>query len=83
MTNYRSVFGLRGEEPLGGDFKAVWQIESNLSVDNGQGGIAGRNSRVGLAGPYGLVFMGHWHTPYTESTMGYDPYHPQASASAW
>lgn len=76
QTNYRSVFGLRGEEDLGGTFKAVWQIESNISLDTGQGVIASRNSRVGLQGDYGLIFGGHWHTPYTEATMGYDPYYP-------
>lgn len=76
QTNYRSVWGLRGEEGLGGSLKAVWQIESNLSIDTGQGGIATRNSRIGLQGDYGLLFMGHWHTPYTESTMAYDPYYP-------
>ncbi|WP_137926598.1 porin [Cupriavidus sp. 2SB] len=76
QTNYRSVWGLRGEEDLGGSLKALWQIESNLSIDNGQGGIATRNSRIGLQGDYGLLFMGHWHTPYTESTMAYDPYYP-------
>ena len=76
MTNYRSVFGLRGEEGLGGSLKAVWQIESNLSIDTGQGQIASRNSRIGLQGDYGLLFMGHWHTPYTEATMAYDPYYP-------
>ncbi|USE77786.1 porin [Cupriavidus gilardii] len=76
QSNYRSVFGLRGEQALGGSMKAVWQIESNLSPDTGDGQIAGRNSRIGLQGDYGLLFLGHWHTPYTESTMGYDPYYP-------
>lgn len=75
LSNYRSVFGLRGEEALGGSLKALWQIESNLSIDTGEGQIAGRNSRIGLQGDYGLLFLGHWHTPYTESTMGYDPYY--------
>lgn len=76
QTNNRSVFGLRGEESLGGTLKALWQVESNLSLDDGQGQIAGRNSRIGLQGSYGLLFLGHWHTPYTEATMGYDPYYP-------
>ena len=76
QTNNRSVFGFRGEEDLVGSLKAVWQIESNLSIDTGQGQIAGRNSRIGLQGDYGLFFMGHWTTPYTEATMGYDPYYP-------
>ncbi|MBY4729586.1 porin [Cupriavidus pauculus] len=76
LTNNRSVFGFRGEEDLFGSLKAVWQIESNVSLDTGQGQIAGRNSRVGLQGDYGVVFMGHWQTPYTESTASYDPYYP-------
>lgn len=76
MTNNRSVFGLRGEEALAGSLKALWQIESAVSLDSGQGQVASRNSRVGLEGSQGLLFMGHWHTPYTEATMGYDPYYP-------
>ena len=76
LTNNRSVFGLRGEEDLGGTLKAIWQIESNFSLDTGQGQIAGRNDRIGLQGKAGTFFMGHWQTPYTVSTMGYDPYYP-------
>lgn len=76
LTNNRSVFGLRGEEDLGGSLKAIWQIESNVSLDTGKGQIAGRNSRIGLTGKAGTFFMGHWQTPYTESTAQYDPYYP-------
>lgn len=76
LTNNRSVFGMRGEEGLGGSLKAIWQIESNVSLDTGQGQIAGRNSRIGLQGDAGTFFMGHWQTPYTEATAGYDPYYP-------
>ena len=76
LTNNRSVFGFRGEEDLGGGTKAFWQIESAVSVDTGQGQIAGRNTAVGLQGDYGKFFMGHWQTPYTEATAGYDPYYP-------
>ncbi len=76
LNNNRSVFGLRGEEDLRGALKAVWQVESALSLDSGQGQIASRNSRIGLQGSHGLLFLGHWHTPYTEATMGYDPYYP-------
>jgi predicted porin len=76
LTNNRSVFGMRGEEGLGGSLKAIWQIESNVSLDTGQGQIAGRNSRIGLQGSAGTLFMGHWQTPYTEATSTYDPYYP-------
>lgn len=75
-TNNRSVFGFRGQEALGNDMRVTWQIESNLSLQTGQGQIAGRNSRIGLQTAYGLLFFGHWHTPYTEATMAYDPYYP-------
>ncbi|MGY8525643.1 porin [Paracidovorax citrulli] len=75
QSNYRSVFGLRGIETLDGSLKAIWQIESNLSLDTGEGQIAGRSSRIGLQGDHGLLFLGHWQTPYTESTAAYDPYY--------
>ncbi len=76
LTNNRSVFGLRGQEDLGGGTQAFWQIESAVSVDSGQGQLAGRNTAVGLQGRYGTLFMGHWQTPYTEATASYDPYYP-------
>ncbi|RWA50767.1 porin [Cupriavidus sp. UYMSc13B] len=76
VTNNRSVFGLRGEEQLANGLKAIWQIESTLSVDNGAGQIAARDTRLGLQSTYGTLFMGNWDTPYTSSTKAYDPYYP-------
>jgi len=76
LTNNRSVFGLRGQEDLGNGVKAIWQIESAVSVDNGTGQIAARDTRVGLDTPYGTLFMGNWDTPYTSATKLYDPYYP-------
>jgi predicted porin len=76
LTNNRSVFGLRGEETLDGSLKAIWQIESTMAMDTGAGEIAARNTRLGLTGSLGTLFMGNWHTPYTEATLTYDPYYP-------
>lgn len=76
LTNNRSVFGLRGDETLGYGLKAIWQIESTLSLDTGAGQIAARDTRLGLGSPYGTVFMGNWDTAYTSATKGYDPYYP-------
>lgn len=73
LTNNRSVFGLRGEEQLANGIKAIWQIESALSIDNGTGQIAARDTRLGLQSPYGTLFMGNWDTPYTSATKSYDP----------
>ncbi|VVD76649.1 outer membrane porin [Pandoraea horticolens] len=75
LTNNRSVFGMLGEEPLGNGIKAIWQIESALSINNGAGEIAARDSRLGLQGPYGTLFVGNWDTPYTSATKSYDPYY--------
>lgn len=76
LTNNRSVFGMRGEEALYGSLKAIWQIESNISLDTGSGQLASRNTRVGLAGSAGSFFMGNWTTAYLEATSSYDPFYP-------
>ncbi len=76
QTNNRSVVGLRGVEHLGGLAPGRVADREQRLAGHRQGQIAGRNTRVGLQGDYGLLFMGHWQTPYTESTAGYDPYYP-------
>ena len=80
MTNNRSVFGLRGTEWLGDGTSAIFQIESGIALNTGQGQIASRNTRVGFDGPYGTLFLGNWHTPYTEATLAYDPYYATTAA---
>jgi predicted porin len=76
LSNYRSVLGFRGNEDLGNGMRAIWQIEGALSLDTGSGGIANRDTRVGLATPYGTLFGGNWTTPYTSSTAALDPFYP-------
>src|SRR5207249_2562050 len=76
LANYRSVIGFRGDEDIGNGLHAIWQIESAVSVDTGAGSFAARDTRVGLATPYGTVFGGNWTTPYTSSTQGLDPFYP-------
>lgn len=75
-SSYRSVFGLRGSEALGDGLKAIFQIESTLSLDTGVGGIAARDTRLGLEGRLGTVFAGNWTTPYNSATSALDPYYP-------
>lgn len=76
LANNRSVFGLRGSEVLGGGYRALWQIESAVSVDTGTGSFAGRDTRLGLAAPWGTLFAGNWTTPFTSATQGLDPFYP-------
>ncbi|WP_040787260.1 porin [Massilia niastensis] len=76
LSNNRSVLGFRGTEDLGGGLKAIFQIEGTISPDTGAGAIAQRDTRVGLQGEFGTVFVGHWVTAYNGATSGLDPFYP-------
>ncbi|WP_431260850.1 porin [Roseateles chitinivorans] len=76
-SNNRSVIGFRGVEDLGDGVQALFQIEGSLALDSGVGpSLANRDTRVGLQTPYGLVFAGHWGTPYLLATSTLDPWYP-------
>jgi predicted porin len=58
-----STFGLQGSEDLGGGLKAIFALESGISLANGgydneNGGIFGRQAWVGLSGNFGTARMG-------------------------
>jgi predicted porin len=76
VVNNRSVLGLRGTEDLGGGLKALFQVEGTLSPDTGAGEVARRDTRVGLEGPFGTLFAGHWTTAYNGATSSLDPFYP-------
>lgn len=76
LSNNRSVLGFKGSEDLGGGLKAIWQIQGSVAPDTGGGGIASRDSRVGLSGELGTLFAGSWSLPYTAATSSFDPYYP-------
>ena len=76
-SNNRSVIGFRGVEDLGDGVQALFQIEGSLALDTGVGpSLANRDTRVGLQTPYGLLFGGHWGTPYLLATSTLDPWYP-------
>ncbi|WP_145652611.1 porin [Pseudoduganella lurida] len=76
LSNNRSVLGFRGSEDLGDGMKAVFQIEGTLSPDTGAGSLAQRDTRVGIEGPWGTLFAGHWITAYNSATSSLDPFYP-------
>lgn len=76
ISNNRSVLGFRGSEALGGGVSAIFQIEGTLSPDTGAGELARRDTRVGLDGGFGTLFVGHWVTAYNGATSGLDPFYP-------
>jgi predicted porin len=61
-----SFFGMRGTEDLGGGTGVIWNLEGGFSAQNGtssQGGrLFGRQSYVGLEGPYGRLTFGRQYT---------------------
>ena len=66
LSSNTSRIGFRGAEPLGGGLVAVWQIESSVSADAGGGTLAGRETFVGIDGPWGTVKAGNFLTPYDD-----------------
>jgi predicted porin len=61
-----SRFGIRGTESLGGGLNAIFQVESSVNPDSNSGGLAGRESFVGLQGSWGTVKLGGFLAPYDD-----------------
>ena len=71
-----SRWGLRGVEDLGGGLKALFQLESGFSVDDGAGstdGLFNRAATVGLQGQFGTLTLGRQTTPMYDFGLRYDP----------
>ena len=65
MTSGTSNLGFKGSLPLNESLKVFWQVESAVSPDGDPPNLlAGRNTAVGLTGPWGTAFYGQWDTPY-------------------
>ncbi|MCG9040986.1 porin [Laribacter hongkongensis] len=77
-----SKIGFKGTEDLGNGLKAIWQVESYLSIDGTtmNGGndrankFAGRDSFVGLQGDWGKVRLGRLSTYQNDSMERFDPW---------
>jgi len=76
LSNYRSVFGVRGSEEVASGLHVIFQVEGTLSPDTGAGGVAARDTRVGIEGSWGTLFAGNWTTPYNAATASLDPFYP-------
>ncbi|MDB5764388.1 MAG: porin [Herminiimonas sp.] len=68
MESSNSRLGFRGTEDLGGNLKAIFQLEMALGVDDGAlptaGVLFGRDTFVGLSGGFGTVRLGSMDTVY-------------------
>jgi len=73
MTSGTSNLGFRGSEELGGGLKALFQIETQVFLDQSVATTTLRNSHVGLASAWGTVSGGNWDTPYKVQILDVGP----------
>jgi predicted porin len=67
MESSNSRFGVRGHEKLGGDLRAIFQLETQFLLDSNNTNFAQRDSFVGLAHKrWGTVKLGRMDTPFKE-----------------
>jgi predicted porin len=65
MQSSNSRLGVRGQEALGRDLKAIFQLETEFHPDSNDSAFAQRDSFVGLAGrAWGDVKLGRMDTPF-------------------
>jgi predicted porin len=65
MESSNSRFGVRGQERLGHDLKAIFQLETEFHVDSNDSAFAQRDSFVGLSGhKWGTIKLGRMDTPF-------------------
>jgi predicted porin len=74
VSSNSSYIGFKGAEVLDDGLKAVWQVESLVSLDGATTDTLGsRNTYAGLSGDkLGMLLLGHYDTPYKLSTRRLD-----------
>jgi predicted porin len=73
-----SRFGMRGAEDLGGSMRAIFELESGISIANGSlsnsnGNEFGRQAWVGVDSRYGTVKAGLQFSPFFLAVYDFDP----------
>jgi len=76
-----SFLGFRGSEDLGGGLRAVFRLESYVSVDTGSSGRTAvgsdpfwaREASVGLSGSFGTTVLGRTESPFYRATVNFNP----------
>ena len=65
IESSNSRFGVRGQERLGRDLKAIFQLETEFHVDSNDSRFAQRDSFVGLtSNRFGTIKLGRMDTPF-------------------
>jgi predicted porin len=75
LVDNSSRIGFRGNKDLGGGLTGLFQMESRVRLDQGNGNLTGRDSYGGLAGGYGTVRLGRTIGPVYYATYDYISMH--------
>jgi predicted porin len=84
-----SYIGFRGAEDLGGGLRAVFRLESYVSVDSGSAGRSpyvidpfwAREASVGFSGSFGTTVLGRTESPLSRATTNFNPFGESAGFS--
>lgn len=73
-----SVFGIKGQEDLGGGVRAGFDLESGINLANGgyatsNGNFWGRRAWVGLSSKLGEIRVGEQDSPFFSAAVASDP----------
>ncbi len=71
VVDYGSYIGFKGSEDLGGNLKAIWQVEANTSL-GGDSFVNNRDTFIGLEGGFGTVKVGRVSTPLKRAVDAQD-----------
>src|SRR5258706_9935817 len=66
MESSNSRFGIRGYEKLGGNLKAIYQLETQFLLDSNNTAFAARDSFMGLQSGWGTFKLARMDTPFKE-----------------
>lgn len=69
MEVSNSYIGFRGYKDIGNGFRGIWQLETAVAIDQGDGKpLANRDSFAGLHSPwFGTVRLGNMDTPFKKA----------------
>jgi len=68
MEVNNTYLGFRGHKDIGHGLRGIWQVESAVAIDQGDGDpLANRDSFVGLAGGFGTLRLGNMDTPFKKA----------------
>lgn len=74
VVDYSSYIGFKGSEDLGGNLKAIWQVENRVNLaDAGSGSDSSkRDTFIGLEGGFGTFKLGYVTSPLKDTLDAQD-----------